>query len=243
VRLGFREEGGFVGEHDRDTGSPLPEHISARPEDLDSLIRGMITFDLEFAGELDPVIAAAVLSFGFIYVHPFQDGNGRIHRYLMHHVLSRGGFSPPGLLFPVSAAILERVDEYRATLEDYSRRLLPTVAWEPTPDGNVRVQNDTADFYRYFDATRHAEFLYSCVQKTIEVDVPRETAFLQNYDRFRAGVETIVDMPATKLDTLFRFLRQNEGSLSKRARSREFAELTDDEVARVEELYSATMLY
>ena len=30
VKLGLREEGGFVGEHDRDTRLPLPDHISAR---------------------------------------------------------------------------------------------------------------------------------------------------------------------------------------------------------------------
>ncbi|MBN1365196.1 MAG: Fic family protein [Syntrophaceae bacterium] len=31
---------------------------------------------------MDPLITAAVLAFGFIYIRPFSDGNGRIHRYL-----------------------------------------------------------------------------------------------------------------------------------------------------------------
>lgn len=96
---------------------------------------------------------------------------------------------PAGVVFPVSAAILERVDGYRAALEDYSRRLLPVVDWKPTEDGNVRVLNDTADFYRFFDATPQAEFLYGCVQQTIEVDLPRETECLARYDRFRARIE------------------------------------------------------
>ena len=81
VGLGLRKEGGFVGEHDRDTRMPLPDHISARPEDLPSLIDGMTAFDRGPAQKLDAVIAAAVLAFGFVYVHPFVDGNGRIHRY------------------------------------------------------------------------------------------------------------------------------------------------------------------
>jgi len=34
VKLGVRSEGSFVGEHDRDYRSPLPDHISARPDDL-----------------------------------------------------------------------------------------------------------------------------------------------------------------------------------------------------------------
>src|SRR6202011_5716913 len=40
VRLGLRPEGGFVGEHDRQTHAPIPDHIGARPEDLPSLVEG-----------------------------------------------------------------------------------------------------------------------------------------------------------------------------------------------------------
>ena len=63
-----------------------------------------------------------MLAFGFVYIHPFEDGNGRIHRYLMHHVLARRGFNPSGVIFPVSAAILDKIDEYREVLESYSRQ-------------------------------------------------------------------------------------------------------------------------
>jgi hypothetical protein len=47
----------------------------------------------------------------------------------------------------------------------------------------------------------------------------------------------IVDMPARTADLLHRFLAQGNGRLSRRARSRDFAALTDVEVARVEALY------
>jgi hypothetical protein len=156
----------------------------------------------------------------------------------MHHVLARRGFNPPGIHFPVSAAILARIDEYREVLESYSRRLLPHIRWEPTPDGNVRVYNDTADFYRFFDATPHAEFLYACVRQTIEEDLPNETSFLERFDRFRAGVEAIADMPDRMLNNLLGFLRQNGGHLSNRAREQEFVALTSEEVRRIEELYA-----
>ncbi len=240
VRLGFRKEGGFVGEHDRETRMPLPDHISARPEDLPSLTSGMIAFDQGPAQTLDPVIAAAILAFGFVYIHPFEDGNGRIHRYLIHHVLAQRGFNPPGVVFPVSAAILDEIDRYREILETYSRRLLPLIAWEPTPEFNVRVLNDTADFYRFFDATPHAEFLYACVQRTIEQDLPAETDFLRRYDEFRQRIETFLDMPERLIDLLFRFLGQNGGRLSQRAREKEFAALTDEEAARIEDIYRET---
>ncbi|MCH9000254.1 MAG: Fic family protein [Proteobacteria bacterium] len=237
VKLGLRREGGFVGAYDRDTRMPLPDHISARPDDLPSLTEGMIAFDQGPARKLDPVIAAAVLAFGFVYAHPFEDGNGRIHRYLVHHVLTRRGFNPPGVVFPVSAAILERIDEYRRVLEDYSLRLLPLIDWEPTENGNVRVLNETGDFYRFFDATPHAEFLYGCVRKTIEEDLPNETDFLRRYDLFRSRMASMIDMPDRTIDLLFRFLRQNGGRLSMRAREREFEALTDTENEQIERMY------
>jgi Fic/DOC family len=240
VRLGLRDEGGFVGEHDRDTGAPLPDHISARPEDLPTLANGMVAFDRTIAQGIDVVIAAAALAFGFVYVHPFTDGNGRIHRYLIHHVLARRGFNPAGVVFPISSAILDRIDDYRRVLESYSSRLLSIVPWEPTDRGNVRVTGDTADFYRFFDATPHAEFLYACVQQTIEEGLPNEASFLRRYDEFRAATGALVDMPLQTIDLLFRMLRQNNGRLSRRAREREFAELTEAEAQRIEEIYSQT---
>jgi len=238
VTLGVREEGGFIGEHDRETRLPLPVHISARPEDLPALMDGLIAFERGPAQALDPVIAAAVLAFGFVYIHPFEDGNGRLHRYLIHHVLATRGFNPPGVVFPVSAAILERIDDYRRVLEGTSARMLPLIRWETTPQFNVRVLNETGDHYRFFDATPHAEFLFACVRKTIEEDLPNETRFLRCTDRFRQDLQMLIDMPDRTVDLLFRFLHQNDGRLSKRAREREFAALSDPEVERIEGLYA-----
>lgn len=238
VRLGLRTQGGFVGEHDRNTGMPLPDHISARHEDLPSLIEGLTAFDQTVTPHLDPVLTAATLAFGFVYIHPFEDGNGRLHRYLMHHVLAERGFNPQGIIFPVSSAILERIEAYRKALEDYSSRLLPTVDWQPTEDGNVQVLNDTGDFYRFFDATAQAEFLFECVLKTIDEDLPEEAEYLRRYDLFRSKLAQIVDMPDRLSDLLFRFLAQNGGKLSLRAREREFAELTDDEIGRIESIFA-----
>ena len=236
INLGLRTEGGFVGEHDRDAGMPIPVHISSCFSDLPALVDGLVSFEKN-SKQLDPVIAAASLAFGFVYIHPFEDGNGRIHRYLIHHVLAERGFSPTGVVFPVSYVILENICEYRRVLEDYSVRLLPVVSWEPTDKGNVRVLNDTADFYRFFDATKHAEFLYRCVQKTIEEDLPRETDYLRRYDLFRAGVETIVDMPNRTINLLFRFLRQNDGRILKRASKKEFSKLAKTEIVQLERIF------
>lgn len=236
IHIGLRRDGGFVGQHDRDTGSPLPDHISARPEDLTSLIDGMIAFDQGAAGHLDPVIVAAVLAFGFVYAHPFEDGNGRVHRYLIHHALAQRGFNPPGVVFPVSAVILSRINEYREVLETYSKRLLPLIRWQPTDSGNVEVLNDTADFYRFFDATPHAEFLFSCVRRTIEEDLPNEADYLRRHDQAVGLIMNTVEMPDRKAADFVMFVRQNDGSLSRKRREREFEPLTDQEVGQLEEI-------
>ncbi len=45
--------------------------------------------------------------------------SAKIHSYLIHHILAERGFNPPGVVFPVSAAILERIDDYRQVLESF----------------------------------------------------------------------------------------------------------------------------
>lgn len=237
VRLGLRAEGGFLGEHDRDTHSPLPAHISARADDVRSLIEGIVAFDTRADGDLDAVVAAAVVAFGFVYAHPFEDGNGRIHRWLFHHVLARARYNPAGVVFPVSAAILRDIAKYRRVLESYSNLLLPLIEWVETEDHNVSVTNETDSFYRFFDATAHAEFLYECVAQTVNEDLPREVAFLEAFDRFSADVQRVVDMPARTVELLQRFLQQGSGNLSQRARTREFERLTDAEVTKIELIY------
>lgn len=240
VILGLRKRGGFIGDHDRRTREPLPEHIDARWQDLDSLMRGLEAYaNRAKANKVDAVITAAALAFGFVYIHPFEDGNGRIHRWLFHHVLGAAGYNPPGVAFPISSTIYNRIDEYKRVLESYSRPLLGVIDWRPTDYGNVEVLNDTVDYYRYFDATRHAEFLYECVQQTVEHDLPEEVSYLEAYDKFSRRVVQIVDMPNSMIDLLHRFLRQNGGTLSKRAHSKEFRLLTDEEAKSIEQAYAA----
>lgn len=235
---GLRFEGGFVGEHDRLTGMPLPDHISAKAEDLASLIGGMIeAYELLLGSDYNPVLAATLVAFGFVFIHPFEDGNGRIHRYLIHHVLAETGFVPKGLVFPVSAVILERIDAYREVLEHFSKRRLNLIEWRPTAKNNVEVLNETADLYRYFDATAQAEFLYDCVAETVNVTLPEEVDYLGKYDQLNTFIKNYLDMPDRMVDLLIRFLHQNDGHFSKRAMSKEFAELTEAERQAIEAKY------
>jgi len=240
VEMGFREKGGFIGEHDRSSGEPLPDHISAKWEDLDKLTTGLLnTNEKLLASNLDAVLTATIVAFGFVFIHPFEDGNGRIHRYLIHHVLAKKKFSQQGMIFPVSSSILDHIDNYRNVLEAYSNPLLDFIEWEETQDHNVRVINDTFDYYRFFDATKQAEFLYDCVNDTIENIIPNEVSYLTNYDEFKRYLDDEFEMPDKIVALLVRFLDQNEGKLSKRAREKEFASLNDSEVIEIESSYKS----
>lgn len=240
VSLGLRREGGFIGVHDRSSGDPIPDHISARHQDLPALVQGIMDYTQRaIGGGMDPVAAAAAAAFGFVYVHPFEDGNGRLHRWLLHHVLAIAGYNPPGVIFPVSAAILHELAAYRHVLDGTSRPLLPYIEWRRTEKGNVEVTNDTAHYYRYFDATAHTEFLYQCVARSVDHDLPNEVAYLQAYDTFSTQVQSRIDMPQRTVELLHTFMRQNDGTLSKRAREREFAALTDSEARALEAIYAA----
>ena len=79
------------------------------------------------SSDIDPVVAAAMEAFGFIFLHPFGDGNGRLHRFLIQHVLARRGFVQPGMIFSVSAAMLRNRRRYDEILERYSRAFMPWI--------------------------------------------------------------------------------------------------------------------
>jgi len=238
IAFGFRRAGGFIGEHDRMTGAPIPDHISARWQDLNTLIEGLISMKLKLQSSgYNAVLAAASIAFGFVFIHPFVDGNGRIHRYLIHHVLSKMGFSPKGLLFPVSSAILARIHEYKEVLEAYSTPCLDLIEWKPTKDHNVEILNETIDLYRYFDITRQAEFLFSCIEQTINVIIPDEVKYLRYYDQMKTFIDENFEMPDKTVALLVRFLEQGNGKLSTRARKSEFKNLNEKELLSIEQAF------
>jgi hypothetical protein len=234
VRAGLRTDGVFLGERDHH-GDPMPEFIGARAQDLAGLMNGLLEANDRMRDDgVDPVLKAAATAFGFVYVHPFEDGNGRMHRCLIHHVLAERRFTPPGMVFPVSSVMLDRIDDYRATLQNHSGPLMRFIEWRPTPARNVEVLNDTGDLYRYYDCTQEAEFLYGCVKRTVEEDLPREIEYLRRHDEAIRRIMDAVEMPDRLAENLVMFIRQNGGTLSRKRREGEFQKLRDDEVALVE---------
>ena len=240
IEMGFRQKGGFVGEHDRLTGEPIPEHISAKWQDVDGLTDGLINmYKVLINNNIDAVVAAASIAFGFVFIHPFEDGNGRIHRYLIHHLLVEKGLTQQGIIFPVSASILNHIDDYKKVLEHFSHSILDFIEWKETKDHNIEVLNNTIDYYRYYDATKQTEFLYDCVIDTIENIIPHEIDYLRKYDEFKKYIDDEFEMPDKMIALLIRFLEQNNGILSKRTKENEFAKLSNKEVDTIELKYKS----
>jgi hypothetical protein len=234
TKLGYRTEGVFLGERDHQN-DPLPEFIGARWVDLQAIMKGFFEcHECLNSSDLDPVLHAALMAFGFVYIHPLVDGNGRMHRCLIHHVLAERKFSPPGVVFPVSSVMLDRIEDYRDTLRKHSQPLMNFIEWQPTPEKNIEVLNDTGDLYRFFDVTDNCEFLFTCVNRTVEKDLPNEIKFLKQNDRARFQIMDRYEMPDRLAQNLIYFIRNNEGKLPNRRRKKEFAKLEDGEVSEIE---------
>jgi hypothetical protein len=230
----WRREQNFVGETVGGFWDEIVHFVPPRPEDVDDLMHGWMELtDRVVTGNVDPVVAAAVSSFAFVFIHPFMDGNGRIHRFLIHHVLAKRAFGPEGVVLPVSAAIVRDMRGYDEALETFSRPLARLIDWRWTPEREIVVDQETAHLYRYFDATALAEYLYDRVADSIERDLRQELGFIATFDRALAATREIVDMPDRRASLFIRLCLQNGGTLATDKRST-FAELRDDEIAALE---------
>lgn len=217
-------------------GEELIHYIPPRPEDLDALMEDFLEASRRiFRSEISPILAAAAIAWPFVFLHPFSDGNGRLHRFLIHYVLAYLRFVPDGAIFPVSACILRRPRVYDTSLEAFSRPLLPLIDRQLDQNGRLTVLNETRDLYRYPDCTPMAEALYGFVEETIETELPAEIRFLRQYDRARELMRNIVDLPNRQADLFIRLCRQNNGMLSgKKRHMEEFSLLADDEIGALE---------
>lgn len=230
-----RDEEAYIGESLTSYHQKV-HFVGAPASQVKPLMDGLLAcYERMRSSAVHPVVMAAALSFGFVFIHPFDDGNGRTHRFLIHYILAKNGFTPDGVIFPVSAAMVAHMKDYDACLETFSRPLMPLVRYDLDEVGRLSITESPVDAYRYFDATLMAKYLFDCIEQTIAVDFKQELDFIVAFRTTKNAVRDIVDMPDRKIDLFIRFCLQNRGRLSKNKAEKEFPELSPEEIAALEQ--------
>jgi len=230
---GWRDDEVYVGETLPDFSERV-HYVAPKANNVSAMMDACLAMAADLANPLavapDPVTAAAIISFSFVYIHPFSDGNGRLHRFLIHQVLSLRGFTPRGAVLPISTVILKDRRGYDDCLEHISRPLLELLSYELDGDGVMTIHGETADHYRYLDLTDQVACLHAWVERTITDELETELRLLEQWDQVTARMMEIADLPDRKRDLFIRCCRQNGGQLSETKRRNQFSELTDAEI-------------
>ncbi|WP_431023344.1 Fic family protein [Halomonas sp. H5] len=176
------------------------------------------------------LVAGAVLSFGFVFLHPFMDGNGRISRFLLHHTLCRLGELPRGNLLPISVAMKRHEADYLAALEAFSKpaREHWRVDWIDA-DHHDFVFTGSEALYRYWDATPAVAFTLRMAQAALDKDLKEEAAYLACFDRVYRAIDSRFDVRGSDLARLTMMCLSHGGRLSKNRR-KQFRYQVPDEV-------------
>lgn len=190
-------------------------YLPPPPQWVPELMAELLAFANGASRGIDPLVTAAIVSFGFVFIHPFMDGNGRLSRFLFHHVLGQSGRLHPGLLLPVSVAMKRNEVAYLGALQHFSRPMRQrwTVRWLGDEDYDFRFQGDDS-LYRYWNATPCVEFGLSMARQALEQDLREETEFLARYDKVYKAIDEHFDVRGSDLTTLVISALQNQGKVS-----------------------------
>jgi hypothetical protein len=175
------------------------------------------------------VLRATVLSFGFVYIHPMADGNGRISRFLINDTLRRDGAVPKPLILPVSAIISANARErarYDQTLELVSSPLMDRLrgkygfereeitTFEDGVRSNFRFDgwDEAAPAWRYLDLSQHASYLGGIVRRSLGEGIGNEARFLQRFDRARGSLAKLIEARDEDMDRIIRGISEHHGA-------------------------------
>ncbi len=204
-------------------------YLPPPPDLVPQLMDELMAFANNAPRQVDPVVAASVACFGFVFIHPFMDGNGRLSRFLFHQALCRSGQLEKGLLLPVSVAMKRSEDEYLAVLQNYSRpaRARWSVKWIDEGRYDLSFNSDPS-IYRYWDATHCVEFGYRMAEQALEVELRQETEFLTRYDAVIKEANERFDVRGSELSTLVMMCLDNGGTVSIRRRKQFHGRVPDE---------------
>lgn len=192
---------------------PPREEIQSLVTSIDRLANGKL------CPALPPLVRATLVSFGFVFVHPFLDGNGRLSRFLAHYALCQSGALPNGHILPLSIAMKRNEAGYLAALTSFSRpaRGLWRVTWIDGDEFRFEFRGHPA-IYRYWDATESVRFMYRMADETLRHDLHGEAEFLMAYDATIRAVDERFDVPGSTLSKLIRMAWSNGCTISQNRR-------------------------
>lgn len=225
--FGLRQSPVFVGETRR--YEEIVHYIAPPPEDVAAMLAGLRVFLDRTQGQ-SAILRAAVAAFGFIYIHPLADGNGRVHRFLINDILRRDGIVPEPLILPISAVITDDPAErrrYDRILDQLSKPLMTALRAHISFDlqrtryadgitSNITFTGvDLArPLWRYPNLGPHAIFLADLLVRSVTEQMRAESRYLRNHHRARNAIKDIIEMPDAQVDRILRVIDQNNGKLS-----------------------------
>lgn len=238
-QFGLRQSPVFVGEVVR--FQEVVHYVAPPADELSQMLNGLSVFWERTAGQ-SAVMRSAVLAFGFVYIHPLADGNGRLHRFLINDVLRRDGVVQDPMIVPVSTLITKDAAEQRAytrLLDTVSRPLMTALAGHygftehqtTYPDGihsNFQFSGEriARPLWRHIDLTQHVVWLADALKRTINEHMRHEAQYLQQHAQARAAIKEIIEMPNLQIDRIIRSAEDNQGKLSN-ALAKEMPTLTE----------------
>ena len=218
-------------------GAPGVTYVPPPPQWLDTIMDGIMqAADPAKHPKVDPLVMAAIVSFGFVFAHPFMDGNGRLSRFLVHYMLCQSGALQPGQILPISAAMKRHELEYLSALQSFSKpaRRLWDVTWIDGDRYRFEPRFDPR-IYIYWDATACVEFVLRMAKLALEEDLVQEVEFLGGYDKVLKEVNARFDLVGSTLATLVLSCHQNGGVLSKHRRKQFRSTVPEPAMAFIEE--------
>lgn len=234
----YRSFDNYVGEKHQRTGMESVHYVCPKHEHVASLMGGLLSMHekLIIGNSLPPMMHAAIVSFGLVYIHPFSDGNGRTHRYLIHDILKARSENKDDLIIPVSAAILQNMKQYDNVLETISDPILDNCDFDLSLDGEIIIHNDIHYFYRFPDFTPHVDFLYQMMSAAITKDLLPEIIHIYIHDTVKSMINDAFDIPNQVLGILTNILMMNDGIIGKKKKKGNLFKdhLTADELDEIE---------
>jgi hypothetical protein len=180
-------------------------------------------------------VRTRAIAFAFVYIHPFADGNGRVHRLLVNDTLLRDGIVPQGVILPISSTIVKsssRRGGYQNVLDSLSQKLMRRFNTDyrfgkevvcndgVATDFEFDCYDDALNFWRYPDLTNHCCYMAEVIKTTVRENMTNEAQFLSLHDEAKIRLKQVFEMPDVDADAIIRSLRENKYAITNTLRAK-----------------------